>query len=109
MQVSSYFTKSESFTAIFKILKCYLDITASFESFDQFYNFFLSGFSIRDTNDSRVAGEGRGRSLFLSTTSTRSRTFRHLFAPLHVEWLLRIFNRTVFYYQTASQWDLHLL
>ena len=54
-------------------------------------------------------GKGEDHFLFLSTTSTRSRTFRHLFAPLHVEWLLRIFNRTVFYYQTATQWDLHLL
>ena len=31
--------------------------------------------------------------LFHSTTSTRSRTLRHLVATLHVRWLSRIFNR----------------
>ena len=31
--------------------------------------------------------------LFHSTTSTRSRTFGHLFATLHVRWLSCIFNR----------------
>ena len=39
------------------------------------------------------------------TTSTRSRTLRHLFATLHVRWLSRIFNRNVFVYQTATRWD----
>ena len=44
--------------------------------------------------------------LFHSTTSTRSRTFRHLFATLHVRWLSHIFNRTACIYQTATRWDL---
>ena len=45
--------------------------------------------------------------LFHSTTSARSRTFRHLFASLHVRWLSHIFNRTACAcsYQTASWWD----
>ena len=46
--------------------------------------FFLSGFSFTDTDNSQ---DSRGREetiLFHSTTSTRSRTFRHLFATLHV-------------------------
>ena len=44
--------------------------------------------------------------LFHSTTSTRSRTFRHLFATLHVRWLSHIFNRIACIYQTATRCDL---
>ena len=50
-------------------------------------------------------GKGGDLLLFHSTTSTRSRTFRHLFATLHVRWLSHIFNRTVCIYQTATWWD----
>ena len=62
--------------------------------------FFLSGFSFIDTDDSQ---ESSGRE---GTTSTGSRTFRYLFASLHVRWLSRIFNRIACIYQTATQWDL---
>ena len=69
--------------------------------------FFLSRFSFTDTEDTQ---ESRGREgnhlLFHSTTSTRSRTFRHLFATLYVRWLPHIFNRTACIYQTAIRWDL---
>ena len=51
-------------------------------------------------------GKGGDHLLFHSTTSTRSRTFRHSFATLHVRWLSHIFNRTTCIYQTATQWDL---
>ena len=51
-------------------------------------------------------GKGGDHLLFHSTTSTRSRTFRHLFATLHVRWLSHIFNRTASIYQTATRWDL---
>ena len=51
-------------------------------------------------------GKGEDLLLFHSTTSTRSQTFRHLFATLHVRWLSRIFNRNVCVYQTATRWDL---
>ena len=44
--------------------------------------------------------------LFHSTTSTLSRTLRHLFSTLHVRWLSRIFNRSACVYQTATRWDL---
>ena len=44
--------------------------------------------------------------LFHSTTSTRSRTFRHLFATLHVRWLSHIFNRNACIYQAATRWHL---
>ena len=44
-------------------------------------------------------GKGREHLLFHSTTSTRSRTFRHLFATLHVRWLSHIFNRTACIYR----------
>ena len=51
------------------------------------------------------AKEG-GHLLFHSSTSTRSQTFRHLFATLHVRWLSHIFNRTACIYQAATRWDL---
>ena len=38
-------------------------------------------------------GKGGDHILFHSTISTRSQTFRHLFATLHVRWLSHIFNR----------------
>ena len=46
--------------------------------------FFSQGFLSRTMTIRRTAGEERESSLFLSTTSTRSRTFRHLLAVLHV-------------------------
>ena len=51
-------------------------------------------------------GKGGDHFLFHPTTSTRSRTFRHLFATLHLRWLSHIFNRTACIYQTATRWDL---
>ena len=44
--------------------------------------------------------------IIIITTSTRSRTCRHLFATLHVRWLSHIFNRNACIYQTATRWDL---
>ena len=64
--------------------------------------FFLSGFSFTDTDNSQDSwGREGDHLLFHSTTSTRSRTLRHLFATLHVRWLSRIFNRNACVYQTA--------
>ena len=72
--------------------------------------FFYQGFLSQTLTIHSAAGEGGegrgGASLFLPTNSTRSRTFRHLFATLHVRWLLRIFNRIACNYQTNTQWDL---
>ena len=51
-------------------------------------------------------GKGVDYLSFHSTTFTRSRTFRHLFATLHVRWLSHIFNRNACIYQTATRWDL---
>ena len=51
-------------------------------------------------------GKGEDHLLFHSTTSTRSRTFRHLVATLHMSWLSYIFNRTTCIYQTATRWNL---
>ena len=45
---------------------------------------FYQGFLSRTLTTHRTAGEGRGPFLFHSTTSTRSQTFRHLCATLHV-------------------------
>ena len=55
----------------------------------------------------RLTGQdwkGEDHFLFHSTTSTHSRTFRHLFATLHVRWLSHIFNRNACIYQTATRW-----
>ena len=50
--------------------------------------------------------KGGDHLLFHSTIPNRSRTFRHLFATLHVRWLSHIFNRTACIYQIAIRWDL---
>ena len=69
--------------------------------------FFLSGFSFADKWQlTGQQGKGGDHLLFHSTTSTRSRIFRHLFATLHVRWLSHIFNRTACIYQAATRWDL---
>ena len=68
-----------------------------------FFFFFLSGFSFTDTDNSQDSRGRQGTILFHSTTSTRSRTFRHLFATLHVRWLSHIFNRNACIYQTATE------
>ena len=47
-----------------------------------------------------------GTFFFLSSTSTRSETFRYLFATLHVRWIPRISNPTTCYYQNGTWWDL---
>ena len=75
-----------------------------------FFFFSLSEFSFTDTDDRLTGqqGKGGGHLLFHSTTSTHSRTFRHLFAILHVRWLSHIFNRNACIYQTATRWDLPL-
>ena len=52
--------------------------------------FFPSGFSVTDTDDSQD-----------SRITTCSRTFRYLFATLHLKWLSGIFNRNSF-----NRWDL---
>ena len=62
--------------------------------------------------DSRFTGQqGKGGDYlsFHSATSIRSRTFRHIFATLHVRWLSRIFNSIACFYQTATRWDLTTL
>ena len=67
---------------------------------------FYQGFLSQTLTIDRTAGKGGDHRLFHSTTSTRSRIFRHLFATLHVRWLSRIFNRNACVYQTATLWDL---
>ena len=66
-------------------------------SFDIFFFFF---FFSTDTDHSQ---DTRGRE---GTTSTHSRTLRHLFPTLHARWLSRIFNHNVYFHQTATWWDL---
>ena len=51
-------------------------------------------------------GKAGDHLLFHSTTSNRSRIFRHLFATLHVRRLSHIFNRIACIYHTSIRWDL---
>ena len=68
--------------------------------------FFYQSFLSRILATHSTQGKGGDLLLCLSTTSTRSRTFRHLFATLHVRWLSHIFNRNACIYQTATRWYL---
>ena len=71
-----------------------------------FFFFFYQGFLHGHWRFTRKQGKRGIHLLFHSTTSTRSRTLRHLFATLHVRRLSRIFNCNACVYQTASRWDL---
>ena len=68
--------------------------------------FFYQGFLHRRWRFTGQQGRGEDHLLFRSTTSTRSRKLRYLFATLHVRWLSRIFNRNACVYQTATRRDL---
>ena len=68
--------------------------------------FFLSGFSFTETDNSQDSRGREGTILLHSSTSTRSPTFRHLFATFHFRWLSHILNRNARIYQTATRWDL---
>ena len=70
------------------------------------YFFFYQDFLHWHLQFTGQQGKGGDHLLFQSTTSTRSWTFRHLFATLHVRWLSHIFNRNACVYQTATWWDL---
>ena len=72
-----------------------------------YFNFFsIRVFFHRHRRFTGQQGKGGDHLLFHSTTSTCSRTLRHLFATLHVRWLSSIFNRNTFVYQTTARWDL---
>ena len=71
-----------------------------------FFFFFLSGFFHGHWQLTGQQDKGGDLYLFHSTTSTRSRTFRHLCATLHVRWLSHIFNCNACIYQAATRWDL---
>ena len=68
--------------------------------------FSYQGFLHRHWRFTGQQGKGGDHLLFHSTTFTRSRTLRHLFATLHVIWLPLIFNHNACGYQTATRWDL---
>ena len=75
--------------------------------FSHLHLFFLyQGILYRHWRFTGQQGKGEDHLLFHSTTSTRSRTLRHLFVTLHVKWLSRIFNINACVYQTATRWDL---
>ena len=56
-----------------------------------YYFFSVRVFFHRHWRFTGQQGKGGGHLLFHSTTSTCSRTLRHLLATLHVRWLSRIF------------------
>ena len=73
---------------------------------EHFFFFSIRVLFHRDWRLTGLEGKGGDHLLFHSTTSTSSRTFRHLFATLYVRWLSHIFNRIVCIYQAATRWDL---
>ena len=77
-----------------------------FKTFKILFFFSIRVFFHRHWRLAGQQGKGGDHLLFHSTTFTRSRTFRHLFATLHVTWLSHVFNRTACIYQTATRWDL---
>ena len=77
------FVRNEQYKA-YNNLKNEMPPNAMFLHADYYYYFFLSGFSVMDTDNSQDSRGREGTILFHSTTSTCSRTFRHLFATLHV-------------------------
>ena len=68
--------------------------------------FLYRGFFHRHWRFTGQQGKGGDNLLLHSSTSTRSRTLRHLFATLHVRWLSHIFNRNACVYQAITRWDL---
>ena len=70
---------------------------------NEFQVFFNQGFFSRTMTSHKTVGEGRGSSLFLSTNSNRSQTFRHSFATLHLGRIICTFTRIACNYQTAAQ------
>ena len=85
---------------IYDIINFYFKLSGTFPIF-----FFYQGFLRRHWWFTRQQGKGGDHPLSHSTTSTRSRTLRHLFATFHVRWLSRIFNRNACVYQTATRSD----
>ena len=71
------------------------------KSINIFFSFRV--FLLQTLTTHRTAEEGRDHFLFHSTTSNRSRTFRHWFTTLHIRWISHIFNRATCIYQTASR------
>ena len=118
---TSFFLMNTSRLTSLKGVKCYMRIiyptyhypalepktveTGSL-NFIIFFFFSIRVFFHRHWQFTGQQGKGGDHLLFHSTTSTRSRTFRHLFATLHVRWLSHIFNRTACIYQAATRWDL---
>ena len=74
--------------------------------YNYIFLFLYQGLLHRHWRFTGQQGKGGKHLLFHSSTSTRSRTLRHLFATSHVRWLSRIFNRNAGVYQTATRWDL---
>ena len=67
--------------------------------------FLYQGFLFRHWRFTGQQRKGGGHLLFHSTTSTRSRTLRHLFATLHVRWLSPFFNRNASVYESVTRWN----
>ena len=68
--------------------------------------FYYKDFLSRTLTIHKTAGKGRISSLFLFITSSCSRTFRHLFATLHVRLILRIYKSIACNNLTVTWWHL---
>ena len=93
-------------------IKCVVTFRRIFDFFclvNLFFNIIFFYIRIFFHRNWRLTGQqmkGGTHLLFHPTTSTRLRTFRHLFEILHVRWLSNIFNRIACICQAAPWWDL---
>ena len=89
--------KSQTRDEIESVYSKFANFKLIFQPFLKSSTFFSISFLHRHWRFTGQQGKGGDYLLFHSTTSTRSRTLRHLFFTLHVRWLSR---------QTATRWDL---
>ena len=87
-------------------LPCYIYILSFWWFSFHIYICFSTRFFFQTLTIHRTAGKGRGPSFIPLYHITYLWTFRHLFATLHLRWLLHIFNCTSHILQIATLWDL---
>ena len=90
---------------LFTLLYIFFIFLMIFFSYIYIYVFLLGVF-FQTLTIHRTAGKGRGPSFIRLYHITYLWTFRHLFATLHLRWLLHIFNCTSHILQIATLWDL---
>ena len=77
--------------------------------YNYIFLFFYQGLLHRHWRFTGQQGKGGKHLLFHSSTSTRSRTLRHLFATSHVRWLSRILIATLVFTRLLLDEIYHLI